>query len=118
MLSTQDRLIYLSFGNGIGNVTSYSGQYLVNNVRDYLKSENYGKAIGTPSPSWRTTHSLTYALCVENIIIELARILRDDVSEEELKAKENAKKKQEKQKIFQKVFFRGFTYLGIRSLTH
>ena len=51
MLSTQDRLIYLSFGNGIGNVTSYSGKYLVNNVRDHLKSESYGKAIGKLSHS-------------------------------------------------------------------
>ena len=45
--------------------------------------------------------------------MELDRILRNNISEEELKAKESAKKKQEKQKIFQKVFFRGFTYLGI-----
>ena len=56
MLSTQDRLIYLSFGIGVANVTTYSGQYLVNNVRDFLKSENYDKAIGL------YTHSLTHSL--------------------------------------------------------
>ena len=58
MLSTQDRLIYLSLGIGVANVTTYSGQYLVNNVRDFLKSENYDKAIGLYTRS--LTHSLTH----------------------------------------------------------
>ncbi len=62
MLSTQDRLIYLSFGIGVANVTTYSGQYLVNNVRDFLKSENYDKAIGLYTHSLTLTHSLIYSL--------------------------------------------------------
>jgi len=68
MLSTQDRLIYLSLGIGVANVTTYSGQYLVNNVRDFLKSENYDKAIGLYTHSL-THHSLTDSLTHVHLVI-------------------------------------------------